>query len=339
MAKKSEETIMDAEFEEIEAGGNKALATVTQTEMLTKIKSSRMFPRHLGAVRTKIFKIVQLDKDTAASMLYSLPKGGKIIEGPSIRFAESLAQCWGNCRVSSRVLRINREEKFVEAVGYFHDLESNVEFEDTVTRPIVDKEGRLYRNDMIVTTCNAARSIAKRNAILAGVPRPVYWPAYEDAKRVAKGQVKGLVKTRQDMIAAFGKIGVTPDLLFKQIGVSSEQEISLDHVATLRGMYSTISSEEATREEVFASLEESEDAKKPKTKSAKKLDDIGEKPEREPLPDSSLKAQEAGKKAYYAGKPLSSCPAKYTDLDANAWEEGWGIAQEEDGRPSEVGEM
>jgi hypothetical protein len=76
--------------------------------------------------------------------IYSLPRGGKPIIGPSIGFANVVAQAWGNCTDASRIIYIDRKEKVIVAEGGFHDLETNRKTIAPVQRRIVDKNGRLF---------------------------------------------------------------------------------------------------------------------------------------------------------------------------------------------------
>jgi hypothetical protein len=57
-------------------------------------------------------------------MFYKLPRGGKKIEGPSVRMAEVVAYSWGNLRVDARIA--TGGAKTVTAVGTAFDLERNV---------------------------------------------------------------------------------------------------------------------------------------------------------------------------------------------------------------------
>ena len=63
---------------------------------------------------------------------------------------------------------------------------------------------------MINVTGNAACAIAKRNAILTGIPRPAWMDAYEASLRTALGTKEGLPKKRADMLASFMQIGIAP---------------------------------------------------------------------------------------------------------------------------------
>ena len=224
---------------------------LARAEIDVQIATARKFPRSIALAAKNIRSLVTLDKDTAEECMYALPRGGKPIQGPSIRLAEIIFQCWGNARCDARVVDIDRVEKVVVAQGVYHDLETNAAGRATVRRSIVDRKGRIFSDDMITVTGNAACSIAKRNAILAGVPKTVWNRAYLDAREVVAGTIKTLAVSRDQAIAAFANHGVKPEQIFPAIGVAGREEITLDHIPVLRGMFSAIKNGEATVEEMF----------------------------------------------------------------------------------------
>lgn len=225
---------------------------LSQAEIDQQITTARRFPRNIERVRMAIQAVATLDEPTAEEMLYSLPRAGKVIEGPSIRFAEALVQAYGNCRVAARVVEINTALKFIEAEAVFHDLESNAATAARVQRRISDSRGRLYTPDMIQQTGNAACSIARRNAILAAVPRALWRPAYETARGLLMGDAKNVANTRADAVKAFQRFGVTPEQIFAVLGIAGEADLTTDHIVTLRGMFATLRNGEASTEEMFA---------------------------------------------------------------------------------------
>lgn len=252
----------DVEILEPERPGDESMAVaLSKAEIDQQIATARAYPRKIKNVISSITSLVTLDEETAQECLYALVRRkrtanddeeNKPIEGPSIRLAEVAAQMYGNCRIDARVVHVDRTEKFVEAEGLFHDLETNMASRATVRRRISTKQGRLFSEDMIVVTGNAACAIAKRNAILAGIPRGVYRPAYQAARGIVAGTIETLGKNREKAIKAFAAFGVTPPQIFETLGVASELEIKIDHVATLRGMYAALKNGEATVEEMFA---------------------------------------------------------------------------------------
>jgi hypothetical protein len=191
------------------------------------------------------------DQKTAETMIYALPRGNKPILGPSIRLAEIVAQCWGNCVSESRVVAIDRVNKVITAEGLFTDLQTNSTVKASVERRISDKHGRLYSDDMITVTGNAARSIARRNAILAGVPKAIWEQAYDAAEQCVAGDVATLSVTREKAIKAFAVYGLKPEQVFQLIDVKGEQDIGITEVLSLRAMFSSVKNGEATVEELL----------------------------------------------------------------------------------------
>ena len=143
--------------------------SLARAEIDQQIATAHAYPRSIDRAKKNILTLATLDEETAEECIYALPRGGKPIKGPSARFSEIIASQWGNCRVAARVTHVDRTEKFVEAEGVFHDLETNTAWSAKVRRRISDKHGKLLSDDMIIVTGNAACSIAKRNAVLTGV--------------------------------------------------------------------------------------------------------------------------------------------------------------------------
>lgn len=225
---------------------------MSRVEIDHQITTARAYPRSIDRAIKNIATLTTLDEETAASCIYALPRGNKPVQGPSIRLAEVVAGQWGNCRVGTRVVHVDRAEKVVVAEGIFHDLETNVQTTARVQRRIVDKYGKLYSDDMIIVTGNAACSIAKRNAILGGVPRGIWGGAYDRAIKVVAGDIETLAVTREKAVGAFAHFGVKPEQVFAVLGLEGYEDITLNHIPTLRGMFSALKNGEATVEEMFS---------------------------------------------------------------------------------------
>nr|WP_278521310.1 hypothetical protein [Brucella anthropi] len=215
------------------------------------VSTAHAFPRSLKRVQSNILGMATLDEESAEECIYALPRGGKPIRGPSIRFAEILKQSYGNCRAAARVVHVDKAEGYIEAEGVFHDLETNSASTARVRRRITDRHGRILKDDMIIVTGNAACSIAMRNAILAGVPKPLWRKAYDMVQATITGDITTLSENREKAFKALAAFGVKPDQVFAALGVQGEEDITVDHIATLRGMYSALKNGEATVEEMF----------------------------------------------------------------------------------------
>lgn len=323
---------------------------LSRAEVDQKIATARAYPRQVTKVIQNIMTLATLDEETAEECSYALPRGKKPIVGPSARFAEIVYQNWGNCIVGARVVHVDRVEKYVEAEGIYHDLETNASKTARVRRRIVDSQGRLYSDDMIIVTGNAACSIASRNAILSGVPKAVWRKAYDAAEKVVKGDVKTLAERRENIFKAFAAFGVKPEQIFASLGIAGEDDITLEHIPTLTGMRSALKSGEATVEEMFGGQARGDGEKKstsqkmsdfakggngqekPKDKAEtngdKKADakpaaeKKADKPKPEqsgdeeteilpPTPDDIEIARDKGHDAFHNGMPRETCPREF----------------------------
>ena len=197
--------------QDIYSGTQSLAVSLARAEVDQQVATARAMPRILSRVVLNIQTLATLDAESADECIYALPRGGKPIKGPSIRLAEIIGSQWGNARVGARVVHVDRAEKFVEAEGVFHDLETNMATTSRVRRRISDKKGELLSDDMIIVTGNAACAIAKRNAILGAVPKAVWRKAYAAVESVITGDIKTLTERREAAMKAFAAFGVTPE--------------------------------------------------------------------------------------------------------------------------------
>lgn len=230
--------------------GSLAVA-LAHAEIDQQISTAHAYPRDPKRVQNAILSLATLDDDTATECVYALSREGKPIRGPSVRLAEIIASQWGNCRVGARVVHVDRIERYVEAEGVFHDLETNTATTARVRRSIKRKAGGVYSDDMIVITGNAACAIARRNAILGGVPKAAWRKAYEAAERVIAGDLKTLAERRDAAVKAFSAFGVAPAQLCAALGISGMEAVTLDHFVTLTSMHTALKSGEETVESMF----------------------------------------------------------------------------------------
>lgn len=222
---------------------------VSAAEVLQQISTAKKFPRSLQKFRQQLISQVTLSEQIAQSCLYALPRGGKKIEGPSIRFAEIAMGCWGNCRATARI--VAETENFIVAQGIFIDLERNVAVGIEVNRRIVDSKGRRFDIDMIGVTGSAASSIALRNAILRGIPRALFEEGYIAAKRTVAGTLATLADRRNRALEAFKPYGVTEGQILEALGKQGLVEIGLEELVTLGGYLTAIQQEERDPEDIF----------------------------------------------------------------------------------------
>lgn len=225
-----------------------ALAVPVGSEIDIQIATARRWPRTLSLVQARVIDLAGVDAEFAGQCTYRLPKGGGI-SGPSVRFAEVLAHCYGNNRVAARMLDI--DDKFVTAQGAFFDLETNVATSFDVKTPIVDRDGNAYSTDMIATTCNAACAKALRSAVLKGIPRPFWEPLHRQVSRIAKQGPQDIETKRRVCFQFCEAYGITPEQVLRRLDVRSPDDIDAEKLDELRGYITACKEGHAAIDDVF----------------------------------------------------------------------------------------
>lgn len=216
-----------------------------------QLDSAHRWPRSVSKFLRDCISLATTSVEVAESCMYSVPRGGKMITGPSVRLAEMVASSWGNLHVGARVIDAGATELTAQAVAW--DLEKNVRVTVEAQRSITGKRGR-FDDDMIRVTGMAAISIALRNAVFRVVPRAYVDAVYAKARECAVGDLKTLVARRDEALARYAKLGVTQDRLFARLGIKGVDDYTLEHQELLVGLYTAIRSGEVSIDEAFPSL-------------------------------------------------------------------------------------
>ena len=217
-----------------------------------QISTAKAYPRNITRSVENAIAIVTMDKQTASTCSYSLPRGGKTISGPSVHLAKILAQSWGNLRVEAKVVSIDRTQITSQAVAF--DLENNLAIKVEVKRSIMSRKGR-FNEDMIAVTGNAANAISLRNAILAVIPRSVINKVYDIAKKTITGDLsdkaKLLKKRKQVFDGLKDSYSVSEKEALEAIGKPSISTITSDDLVTLIGIVQAIKDGDTTVKMAF----------------------------------------------------------------------------------------
>lgn len=238
-----------------------------------QVSTAKQYPRSISRCANNAVALVTMDKDTAQSCGYALPRGGKPITGPSVHLAKIIAQQYGNLRAEAKVVEIT--DKQVVSRGTAWDLENNYAVSFEVRRSIVGKNGNRFSDDMITVTGNAANSIAYRNAIFGIVPKSITDKAYKAAQHLITGDLSDeekLIKRRDGAIKHFtDTYGITEEEVIKLCGKHTVNQIQADEIALLLGFAQSLKDGDTTVEELMAPFRKS----KAKTKgaSAKSFDE------------------------------------------------------------------
>lgn len=228
---------------------NSVVELVTKAEYDIQIATARKYPRSVRQFIQNATELVTLNESTSEDCIYALPRAGKTIEGPSARFAEIILHAWGHTRAGARI--VNEDGRFITAQGVCHDLQSNTLITYEIRRRITNKSGKRFDDDMIGVTGNAAASIALRNAITKVIPKALWEPVYQEARKVVMGDSKTLANRRASALVHLQKFGVTEEMVLKKLEIKGTEDITLDHLVTLRGIATALKEGEHTMEKIF----------------------------------------------------------------------------------------
>lgn len=193
---------------------------------------AKQFPRNYIEAERRILDACKRPS-LAASAMYSYPRGGTKVTGPSIRLAEVLAQNWGN--LSYGIKELEQREGESVAMAYCWDLETNVRQEKvfTVKHAIATKNGLKKLTDPRDIYERVASDGARRlrACILGVIPGDVVEMAVKQCEETLRGNADKPLKERvSDAIKLFKeKYKVTQEMIEAKFGynVSAFTEIDL----------------------------------------------------------------------------------------------------------------
>lgn len=230
-------------------------AAVERNELRQAIAAAREYPRSIEQWAPRAKALVLSSMDAADEAIYALPPKKdpvsgkmKVIEGPSIRFAEAIVYPWGNYRAATRIAHEGQD--FITLQGVFYDLETNALTSMQTARSIKGKHGR-YGQDMIRLTAAAGMSIALRNAILRAIPKALWYPLYLSARAMVAGDYKHLTQRVESAMRQLQKMGAEEPKVLAALNIERVADFTPEHIVILRGMATAIRDGEATVEQLF----------------------------------------------------------------------------------------
>jgi hypothetical protein len=235
-----------------------AVEAIERAQIDTQIATAKKYPVHspgmLSQVKAAMLSFATLDEETASGCFYTLPRGGKAIQGPSVRMAEIAISCYGNIRDSVRVIEVVSDganpHVLVQAVA--HDLERNVAISIEKRRRIVKKKNKnTIDEDDINLAVNACTAIAFRDAAFKVIPLALIKPVVEAAKKVAVGDIKSLAAKRTVVVDRLKQMGATEKRILAVVGCNKIEDISFEYMEILIGLGTALKDGETTLEEAF----------------------------------------------------------------------------------------
>jgi hypothetical protein len=232
-----------------------ALEATERASIDIQIATAKRYPRTLSKVKSDMLSFATLDSDTASSCFYTLPRGGKNIQGPSVRLAEIAVACYGNLRAGTRIIECvtTGDSPHVTIQAFAMDLERNSAITMEKRRRIVGKKskGGQIDEDDINLAANAGSAIAFRDAVFKVVPRALIDPVWEQAKLVAIGDVKTLADRRAKAFDAFAKMGADQARVLQALGKAKVDDVDLADLETLIGWHTALKDGESKIDDVF----------------------------------------------------------------------------------------
>ena len=206
----------------------------------------------------------------AAAAFYSVPNRGS---GPSIRFAEEVARCYGNFEYGHRELSRSEGKSEIEVFAWDKQKNNYSKRQITVLHVRDTKSGSYPLRDQSDIDNRIANVASKqmRGRILALLPKSMVQLGIEECQRTLSGGNQQSISQRvQKMVGAFSNYGVTPANLTEYIGHSIDN-CTADDLTNLVGVFNAL--REGARVADYFELPNSEpQAKLPGTLSAEKPD-------------------------------------------------------------------
>lgn len=206
-----------------------------------KLVIAKRFPRNEVEAYAKAMQACQRPS-MAAKAFYSFPRGGQTVEGPTIRFAEELARCWGN--IDYGIKELSQDDGKSEMQAYAWDLETNAQSVQNFTNPHQREQGKKMvtltsQRDIYENNANMATR-RLRSRILAILPAWFVEGAIAECKKTLSGQNDTpLIDRVKKMVVQFAKLGVTQNQIEKRLKKRIDT-MDGDDLAEYIGIYNAI---------------------------------------------------------------------------------------------------
>lgn len=225
-----------------------------------KLLIAKRFPRDEVAAYTKAIEACRR-KTMAEKAFYAYPRAGKTVEGPTIRFAEELARCWGN--IDYGIKELSQDEGKSELQAYAWDLETNAQSVQNFTNPHQREVGQKMvslssQRDIYENNANMATR-RMRARILAILPAWYVEGCIAECKRTLAGKSDvPLVDRIKNLVINFKKYGVSQEMIERRLKRKAET-MSADDFTEYVGIYNAIKEGESKVAEWFGSEPEAKE--------------------------------------------------------------------------------
>jgi hypothetical protein len=217
-----------------------------------KLVIAKRFPRDEVQAYAKAIEACQRPT-MAEKAFYSFPRGNQTVEGPTIRFAEELARCWGN--IDYGIKELSQDNGKSEMQAYAWDLETNAQSVQNFTNPHQREQGKKMvtltsQRDIYENNANMATR-RLRSRILAILPSWFVEDCIEECKKTVAGDNETpLIDRVKKMVIQFAKFGVTQEQIEQRLKRKVDTMTADDFVEYI-GIYNAIKNKESKISEWF----------------------------------------------------------------------------------------
>lgn len=246
-------------FQNINQGTVAIEASRAVAEAQSKLYIAKTFPRDEMKAYNRMMEACARES-LASKAFYKFPRAGQTIEGPTIRFAEELARCWGN--IDYGIKELSQDDGKSEMQAYAWDLETNTQSVQNFTNPHKREKSDKKTRQVIMEDLTSQRDIYENNAnmatrrlrarILAVLPAWYVDDAINACKATLAGEGKApFVDRVKNLINNFNRIGIDSDTIKKYLK-HDVVEIDTDEFIDLVGIFNSIKTGERKASEWFS---------------------------------------------------------------------------------------
>lgn len=246
-----------AQLDKINQGTIAIEASRAIAEAQGKLVIAKRFPRDEVAAYAKAMEACQRPK-MAEKAFYAFPRGGQTVKGPTIRFAEELARCWGN--IDYGIKELSQDDGKSEMQAYAWDLETNAQSVQNFTNPHQREQGKKMvaltsQRDIYENNANmATRRLRAR--ILAILPSWFVEDCIAECEKTLAGQNDTpLVDRVKKMVVQFARLGVTQEQIEHRLKRKIDT-MNADDFTEYIGIYNAIKQNESKVSDWFEAEKE-----------------------------------------------------------------------------------
>ena len=277
---------------QVSAGGSSAVLDTLKGQ----IYMAHEFPRHEEALAVAVKNSMQRI-EVADGAVYSFPRGGKNITGPSVKLAREVCRNWPNIEYGLEIVGMDNDWVHIRGVAF--DLETNSRrfAQDKFRKRIQRKDRKSGVTRWVVPDerdlrelVNRRGAICVRNALLQILPSWLIDECVAVAHKTVDQYMRKELKAAPDvlkrrMVQAYSEFGVTADMIEKRLKHPLESA-GPDELTELREIYKTLADGVSKREEYFEVV-----APEPTKTDAKTLDELTAASNEAAEPESALDDQ------------------------------------------------